>query len=30
MTCVARGALKIMEEFEKYHPVLMSTGKHGK
>jgi rod shape-determining protein MreB len=30
MTCVARGALKIMEEFEKYQPVLMSTGKYGK
>jgi rod shape-determining protein MreB len=30
MTCVARGSLKIIEEYEKYHQVLMSTGKHGK
>jgi rod shape-determining protein MreB len=30
MTCVARGALKIIEEYEKYHQVLMTTGKHGK
>jgi len=30
LTCVARGALKIIEEFEKYHPVLMPTGKHGR
>jgi rod shape-determining protein MreB len=30
MTCVARGALKIIEEYDKYAPVLMSTGKHGK
>jgi len=30
LTCVARGAFKIIEEFDKYHPVLMPTGKHGK
>jgi rod shape-determining protein MreB len=30
LTCVARGALKIIEEFDKYSPVLMATGKHGK
>jgi rod shape-determining protein MreB len=30
LTCVARGALTIIEEFDKYHPVLMSTGKHGR
>jgi rod shape-determining protein MreB len=27
LTCVARGALKIIENLDEYRPVLMSTGR---
>ena len=30
LTCVARGALKIIEDTDKYSPVLISSGKRGK
>jgi rod shape-determining protein MreB and related proteins len=30
LTCVARGALKIIEDLEKYRPVLMATGRQSR
>jgi rod shape-determining protein MreB len=30
LTCVARGALKIIENLERFRPVLMASGRHNR